>query len=62
MAGYVIQQTKDGAYVAPQGSRTSYVKALQHARVYSTRDEAARDLCTGNERILSVEQAISDKS
>lgn len=58
---YVIQRIKDGAYVAPPGSRASYVKRLQDARVYTTRNEAARDLCTENERILSMDEAMHNK-
>lgn len=50
---YVIQRT-DGAFVAPSGSRGSYVWALQDARVWPTKEAAEPELCPGNERIVAV--------
>jgi len=49
---YVIQRTTDGAYVARPGSRSSYVRELQHARVFLSREAAERERCPGNERIV----------
>lgn len=54
---YVIQRNEDGAYVAPSGSAHSYVKNLQLARTFPTRESAEREQC-GNERVLSVDQAM----
>lgn len=52
---YVIKRTdQGGGYVAPRGSPSSYVRGLQHARVYSTSEEAERDRCPGNEVIREV--------
>lgn len=54
---YVIQRT-DGAYVSRPGSRASYTFILQHARAFPTRESAERELCPGNERVLSVDEAM----
>lgn len=48
---------EDGAYVAPSGSPSSYVRALQHARVFATRESAEREKC-GNERIVHTDDAL----
>lgn len=61
MTGYVIQRVTDGWFVTPPGSAKSYTKHLQHARVFPTREAAARDLCVGNERILTVDEAMRGK-
>ncbi len=57
---YVIQRTTDGKYVSRPGSLHSYALKLQAARLYETRNEAARDLCVGNERILTLEEAAKE--
>jgi hypothetical protein len=55
---YVIVRT-DGAYVSKMpGNGSSYTRLLQNARVFATHDAAKRDLCPGNERILSVNEAM----
>jgi hypothetical protein len=56
---YVIQRT-DGkvAYVTRSGSLHAYTTRLQDARVFPTREEAERELCWGNERVLSLEEAM----
>ena len=56
--GYVVQRTTDGAYVAPSGSRASYTRALQFARVFGSREMAERERCPGNERIVPVDAAM----
>jgi hypothetical protein len=54
---YVIQRN-DGAFVAPSGSRSSYVRNLQDARTFSTKESAERELCPENERIASVDDVM----
>jgi hypothetical protein len=51
----VLKRTSDGKYVAKPGSKNSYTKYLQHARVFRTREEAERDRCPENERIVEVQ-------
>lgn len=48
---FIIQRVEDGAFVAPSGSRSSYVRDAVHARWFETFSAAERDKC-GNERIL----------
>lgn len=56
---YVIKRTdQGGGYVAPPGSRASYTPYLQSAQVFSTREEAERNRCPGNEVVLPVEEAM----
>ena len=50
---YVIKRHEDGAYVAPLGSVSSYTRSLQHARVFTTREDAQLDCC-GNESIVAI--------
>ena len=57
---YVIRRD-DGAYVAPAGSRSSYTRALQDARTFPTREAAERDRCPGNERVLSIHEAMGER-
>ena len=54
---YVIQRN-DGAFVARKGSTSSYVSNLQYARTFATREEAERDRCPENERVVSVWQVM----
>lgn len=54
---YVIKRTdQGGGYVAPPGSRKSYTPRLQSARVFSTREEAERNRCPGNEVVRRAEE------
>jgi len=56
---YVIKRTdQGGGYVALPGSRKSYTQYLQYARVFSTREEAEKNKCPGNEVVLCVEDAM----
>jgi hypothetical protein len=54
---YVLQRHEDGAFVAPRGSPASYTQDLRKARKYTTKEEAEKDRCVGNESVLTVEQA-----
>ena len=56
-AMYVIQR-EDGQYVSRPGSRHSYARKLQDARIYETEGSARADLCPGNEKVLTVAQAM----
>ena len=51
---FALKRTTDGKYVAKPGSKDSYTKYLQHARIFRTKEEAERDRCPGNERIVEV--------
>ena len=53
---YYLKNTETGNFVAPAGQHKSYVKELQFARPYATREEAEKDRCPGNEVVLSLEQ------
>lgn len=44
---------ENGWYVARAGSAGSYTPKLQHARIFTTREEAERNRC-GNESIVAV--------
>lgn len=50
---YVIVR-HDGMYVARRGQMSSYVRCLQHARCYRTREEAEQDMCAGSERVAAI--------
>ncbi len=54
---YVIQRA-DGMFVAKDGSEHSYTDRLQDAQVYQTREDAERNRCPGNERAVSIADAI----
>lgn len=57
---YVIQRT-DGKFVARPGAAHSYTNKLQHAQTFQTREAAERDRCPGNERVLRLENAMSNQ-
>lgn len=60
LTAYVIRRTdQGGGYVAPAGSPSSYVQALQYARVFPTREAAERECCPGNELVVSIEHEMS---
>jgi hypothetical protein len=48
MSKFVIWNVDEQKYVAPSGSRHSFVKNLQQAAVFSTK-EVAQTNCCGNE-------------
>lgn len=52
---FVLRRTdQGGGYVTPPGSPKSYTKNKAAARRYSSREEAERDRCKGNEVIEEV--------
>lgn len=60
VAVFVIQR-EDGKYVALPGSINSYTRYLQHARTFPTREAAEAEVCPGNERVLSIQEAMSNE-
>jgi hypothetical protein len=54
---YVIIRD-DGQYVRPSGSPMMYSKLLQEAKVYKSRDEAERDRCVENERVVPLAECF----
>lgn len=54
---YVLKRVPDGAYVAPAGRAHSYVKCLQDAQTFATREQAERGKC-GNEVVCDVENEL----
>lgn len=54
---YVIKRIEDGKFVAKVGSKSSYTNALQNARKFATREAAEADCC-GNERAVSLAEAM----
>lgn len=50
---YVIRH-EDGRYVAAPGSKHSYVRALQDARQFATREQAERERCPESETVRDV--------
>lgn len=57
---YVIKRLPDGAYVAPKGSPRSYVRALQCARTFPTKESAEWERCPGNEVVVPADGEITD--
>lgn len=55
MSGYVIKNNYSGKYVTPPGSVHSYVKSLENARVYPTRDAAVADSCE-DETVIPLDE------
>lgn len=53
---YVIM--KGNLYIAQPGNKSSYTAYLQHARTFATREEAERDRCPENERIVRIEDCF----
>jgi hypothetical protein len=58
---YVLQRTTDGKFVARPGSAHSYVKELQLAQAFSTKEEADRARCPESERIVRVEDLMGQR-
>jgi len=55
---FVIEHTDGGRYVARPGSHGAYTRLLQHARTFRTREEAERERCPENERIVDLRYAL----
>ena len=52
---YVIQRVTDDAYVNQPGSRSSYTHSLERAQKFGTAEQADRNRCPGNERVVNVD-------
>lgn len=57
---YVIKRNEDGKYVARPGSKRSYTRYLQCARVFTSRD-AAEGECCGNEHVEDVSDIVGEE-
>lgn len=56
LMAWVIKRTDGkGGYVARPGSARSYVKRLQDARQFKTREDALKHRCPGNEIAVEME-------
>jgi hypothetical protein len=55
---YVIVRNSDGAFVTRPGSKHSYSKYLQSARIFHSREEALANACE-NEQVVSLESLLS---
>lgn len=54
---FVIQRTSDDKYVSRPGMEHSYTEHLEDARLFASHDEARREYCVENERILQRNRA-----
>lgn len=61
IGGYVIKRRPDGAYVAPSGSKSSYTRVLQNARVFATKEAAEGNRCPENEYVVPVEDELKGR-
>lgn len=60
MNGYVLRRTdQGGGYVAKPGSKGSYTKKLENARIFQTREQADAERCKGNEVIVPIRDLLS---
>lgn len=59
---YVLIRTTDGAFVACPGSAGRYTRSLQGAQLFKTRDEAARNACPGNEYVVPLRDAFTQRN
>jgi len=55
--GYVIQRS-DGKYVTPPGSERSYTDRLQNARFFLRAEQAEREVCPDNERVVALDEIL----
>ena len=56
---YVIRRTdQGGGYVSKPGSQLSYTRRLDRAQKYATREQAAANMCEGNETIEDLERVL----
>ncbi len=51
---YVIQRKSDGKYVTPPGGVWSYTSRLEDAWTFATEEEARKNACPGNERVIQL--------
>lgn len=60
---FVIKRTKDGAYLHhdPGGTGSTWTTALEHARIFTSREAAERDLCQENESAVPLDHCFDDR-
>lgn len=59
MPRFLLERTdQGGGFVAPPGSGRSYTKNALDARFFATREEAERERCVENERIVDLDALI----
>lgn len=56
---YVIQRRK-GEFVAIPGSASSYTTDLRFAMKFSSRENAERERCKGNETVQDLERILDE--
>ena len=55
---FVVQRS-DGVFVSNDPDRgSSYVSALQNAKIFPTWSDAEKDCCPGNEHVVSVYEIL----
>lgn len=54
---YLIQRIDDGAFVAVEGSKSSYTFDIRRARTYHTHTQAAANCC-GNEHPVHIDRVL----
>ena len=54
---FVIQKG-DGWYVARSGMQSSYTRFLQYAQVFKTREDAEKERCPDNERVVNITEIM----
>lgn len=57
MGKFVIIRNEEAVFVTNPGSKRSYTKLLQEARLFDTRTSAEKECC-GNERVVALEEAF----
>jgi hypothetical protein len=58
MSTYILKRTdQGGGYLARAGSIKAYTRHLEQARTFASIEDALADAC-GNERVLTVEEAM----
>jgi len=55
---YVIVKAGTHEFVARPGSAKSYTKNVFEARVFDTEEQAKKDICPVNERVVNLERAL----
>lgn len=51
---YVIKNTRTGKYVARPGLKKSYTTAISNMQKFATKEEAERNCCPENERVVDA--------
>lgn len=58
MPDYVLMRWPDGKFVAASGHAHSYVRELQYARVWSSKEAADHERCPENEIAVPVDAVM----